>query len=207
MTGGITAAVAAVGSLALGAYGASQAGSATSQQLGMANTQLGMEQSLFGQQQQYRNQLHDLLADPSSVTKLPSYAFFKQQGEESVARQFAANPSGAEGVALTEYGQNYASNAYQQQAQLLASLSGLTQNPASFGSVGTSAGGNAISGSTTNFQQLQQLLAQGGSIAKMFGTGGTFGSAGTPTNPGVGSQMGPGGLDPTGWIPSPTQVG
>lgn len=185
MAGGITAAVAAVGSLAVGAIGAANASSASDQQLGMANSQLGMEESLFGQQQQYRNQLQQLLADPSSVSKLPSYDFFKKQGEESVTRRFAANPGGSEGVALTEFGQNYASSAYEQQVQLLAGLSGLTQNPASLGGVGVGAGGNAITGSANSFQQLQQLLAQGGSIAKMFGPGGALASAGTPANPGV----------------------
>jgi hypothetical protein len=139
-----------------------------------------MEQELFNQQGTYRTQLNQLLADPSSVTKLPSYDFFKQQGAESVARNFAANPSGAQGVALEEYGQNYASNAYQQQAQLLASLSGLTQNPAGYGQVASGATSNALSGQGQSFEQLQQLLAQGGSALKMFGPQGSYSSAGTP---------------------------
>ncbi len=180
MTGAITAAAAAVASVGISAYSMSQSGSAASAASRLGNSQLALEQDLYSQQQPYRDQLSALLADPSSVTSLPGYKFNKQQGEESVARQFAANPSGAEGVALTEFGQNYASSAYQQQAQLLAGLSGLNQNPAAYGSNAVGANSNAISGSGQNFNQIQQLLAQGGSIAKMFGPQGSYSSAGTP---------------------------
>lgn len=192
---GITAAgvgaAAAVGSLAVGAYSAIQSGKAADRQLGIENTQLGMEQQLFGEQQGYADQLSKLLADPSSVTSLPGYKFNKDQGAETIARQFAQNPgSGAEGAALTRYGQDYASSAYLQQANLLASLSGLTQNPAGLGSVANQAGGNAIAGQGQSFDQLQRLLAQGGSIARQFGPGGVFSSAGTPGAAGAGSGGG-----------------
>lgn len=203
MAGAITAAVAAVGSLALGAYSASQASSVADQQMGMMNSQLDLEKNMFGQQQQYRDQLSKLMADPSSVTKLPGYQFNKQQGEESVARQFASNPGGGGAAALERYGQDYASSAYGQQVQLLSQLSGISQNPASYGQVGVGAGGNAVSAQGTSFDQLQKILAQGGATMKLFGPQGIFGSAGTPTNPGTpGAQMGPGGMQPTGWFDS-----
>lgn len=174
------AAAGAVASVGVGAYSAYESSKAAGQANDIANSQLGLEQNLFGQQQQYRDQLSALLKDPSSVTKLPSYKFFKDQGTESVARQSASNPSGAGSVALDEFGQNYASSAYSQQAQLLAGLSGLTQNPASYGQTAVGANSNAISGSGQSFQQIQQLLAQGGSALKMFGPQAGYSTAGTP---------------------------
>jgi len=164
----------------------------------MAGSQLEMEQELFDAQGQYRDQLSKLMADPSSVTKLPSYQFFKDQGAESVARNFAANPGGAQGVALEQYGQQYASTAYEQQAQLLASLSGLTQNPAGYGSVANGANSNAIAAQGQSFEQIQQLLAQGGSAMKMFGPQGNYSSAGTP---GAGTPYG--GIYPGYTVTSP----
>lgn len=199
MTGAITAGVAAVGSLALGAYSVSQQGSIAGQQMGIAQSQLAMEQQLYNDQGTYRTQLNQLLADPSSVTKLPGYQFNLDQGAETVARQYASNPGGAGAAALTRYGQDYASSAYLQQAQLLASLSGLQQNPAAYGSNANSGAAGAASTQGMTFNEMQQLLAQGGAVAKLFGPGGTFGSAGTPANPGTG-QMGPGGMSPGGWF-------
>jgi len=71
MVGAVTAAVAAVGSLGLAAYSMSQQQRVASDQLGMQRQQLGLEQQLFNEQGKYRGQLDQLLADPSSVTKLP----------------------------------------------------------------------------------------------------------------------------------------
>lgn len=193
MVGVVTGSVAAglaVGSLAVGAYSAYNSNKNANAANKIANSQLGFEEGIYNDQGKYRDQLDALLNDPSSVSKLPSYDFFKKQGEESVARNFAANPSGKEGVALEEYGQNYASSAYTQQAQLLASLSGLNQNPASYGSAAVGANSNAISGQSQTFQQLQQLLAQGGSAMKMFGPQGDFATAGTPGAGGGSSYSG-----------------
>jgi hypothetical protein len=202
MVGAVTAAVAAVASVGVGIYAATQAGSAASAQERAMNTQLDFEKAQWGAQAPYRQQLSDLMANPSSVTSLPGYEFNKQQGEESVARQFASNPGGAGSAALVRYGQDYASNVYQQQAQLLAQLSGISNNPAQYGSVGQGYGSNAISGQGQSFNQLQQLLAQGGATMRMFGPQGVFGASGTPTNPGTsGAQGGPGGLPMVGWVP------
>lgn len=180
MVGAVVAAAAAVASVGIGIYSTVQAGKAQSQANNIANTQLGLEENLNNEQQPYRDQLNALLKDPSSVAQLPGYQFNKQQGEDSVARQFAANPGGAEGVALTKFGQDYASSAYQQQVQMLTQLSGLTNNPASYGSSAVGANSNAIGGAGQNFNQIQQLLAQSGSIAKLFGPQGSYDSAGTP---------------------------
>lgn len=202
MVGATVAAVAAVGSLGLAAYGMSQQQGVADQQAQFQNSQLGFEEQQWQAQQPYRQQLAALMSNPSQISKIPGFQFALQTGEESVARQFAANPGGAGAAALMRYGEDYASEAYTQQAQLLAQLSGISNNPATYGSVGVGAGGNAAYSSQNSFNDLMRLLSQGGSIAKMFGPGGTFGSAGTPTNPGFGSDMGPGGLSPTGWFPA-----
>src|SRR5271170_6184883 len=106
---GVTAAIAAVGSLAVGI------GSYETQK-GLASQLEGEGATVFGEQQYYAEQLNKLIANPSSVTSLPGYQFNLQTGEQSVARQFGPQAgSGAEGVALTQYGENYANSAYQTQ--------------------------------------------------------------------------------------------
>lgn len=196
MVGAVTAAVAAVASVGIAAYGMSQQAGVQGQQQQIANSQLGiqeqqmqMEQGLFNQQQPYRDQLHALVESPNQVTNLPGYQFNKQQGEESVARQFAGNPSGAEGVALTKFGSDYSQGVYQQQVAMLSSLSGLTTPASTFasGSNPVGAGSNLNTGQNQSFNELMQVLSQTGATAKMFGPGGQFNSAGTP---GSGSTAG-----------------
>lgn len=208
MVGAVTAAVAAVGSLGLAAYSMSQQQSMANDQKSMANNQFGLEKDLYNQQGKYRTQLDQLMADPGSVAKLPGYAFARDEGATTVARQGAANPGGGGAAALTRYGEDYASSAYQQQAQLLASLSGLNQNPASYGQVGTQGAANASDSQGRSFAQLQQLLAQGGATAKMFGPQGSYSSAGTPGSgnvPWAGTGTDPtagvfrGGMGPPQW--------
>lgn len=197
MVGAVTAAVAAVASIGIEAYGMSQqAGIAGKQeqiantQLGLQQQQMGMEQSLFNQQQPYRDQLSQLMADPASVSKLPGYAFERDQGAETVARQFAGNPGGGGAAALTRYGEDYAGGAYGQQVQLLAGLAGLNPSAYAPGSNPVGAGANLNNASNNSFNQMQQLLAQGGALTKMFGAGGQFASAGTPASGGVSGAVG-----------------
>lgn len=150
MTGAVTLAAAAVGSLALGGYEASQANS-------NASTQLGMESTVFGEQQGYAAQLAALMKNPSSVTSLPGYSFNFGQGADAVSREMAAGGfagSGNEATALTQYGQGFAMNTFNQQAQLLAQLSGITapSSPTQYGATGTGAQGQS-------FNQLSSVLA------------------------------------------------
>src|SRR5258706_9721528 len=122
MSGAITAAVAAVASVGIAAYGASQ-------QHGISGQLQGQSGTMFGEQQYYAQLLQQLIADPSSVTKLPGYQFNKDQGTQAVARQMAGSGflgSGNEAIALTKYGQDYANNAYATQAALLGQFAGLT---------------------------------------------------------------------------------
>src|SRR6267142_2216038 len=106
----------------MSAYQASQQGGISSQLLGQSGT-------VFGEQQYYAQQLQQLIADPSSVTKLPGYQFNKDQGTQAVARQMAGSGflgSGNEAIALTKYGQDYATSAYKTQAELLGQFAGLS---------------------------------------------------------------------------------
>ena len=167
MTGVVTATAAAVVGAGAAVYGAVEAGSTASQARGQSST-------VFGEQQQYAKQLAALISDPSSVSSLPGYQFQLSQGSEAVARQMAASGylgSGNEATALTQFGQGLASSFYGQQANLLASLAGLTA-PSSPSQLT----GAATGASQNSFSQLMTLLGQAGLFA---GRGG-FSSAGTP---------------------------
>lgn len=163
MSGGITMAAVAVAGLGMSAYGASQQGGISSQAKGQSAT-------VFGEQQYYAQQLQQLIADPSSVTKLPGYQFNLDQGTQAVERKMAGSGflgSGNEAIALTQYGQNYATSAYQTQANLLASLAGLSSP------VNPTGGLNAASGaSQQQNNSMQQLLSTMGFMAGQHGTTG-----------------------------------
>jgi hypothetical protein len=147
--------IASAGVAAYSAYNASQAE-------GQAQ---GMSQATFGEQQSYAQQLNQLMANPSSVTSLPGYSFNFGQGADAVAREMAASGfagSGNEAIALTQYGQNYAQSAYQQQEQMLAQLSGLTaaSSPAQYQSVGLAAGNQSFNQLGQSFASLGYGLGQ-----------------------------------------------
>jgi hypothetical protein len=151
----------------------------------MANTQENvMNQAkyegatVFGEQQGFEQMLQKLVADPSSITSTPGYAFNQQQGEQAVARQFGPQVgSGAEGIALQKYGQGYAMQTYNQQIQMLSSLAGLsapTSPTASLG-VASSAGNSAM-------DAWGKMLAAIGMGSQLAGSGiGGGGGGMTPT--------------------------
>lgn len=154
------------------------------QQTGVQDTALGMAQTQFGEQQQYGQMLQNLISNPSSITSTPGYQFQLGQGEDAVAREMGASGmlgSGNEAIALTQYGQNFASSALTQQEQLLASLSGLQTTSANSNLLGTSSNAGAQA-----FNQEGQLLA---SLAYSQNAGG-YGSAGgfTPSGPAYGAS-------------------
>src|SRR5208282_3163689 len=156
---------AAIGAGLGGSLGSSVAGAST--QSGLAKSQeslAGLQQyessTIFGEQQGYESQLNKLIADPSSVTSLPGYQFNLSQGEQSVARQFGPQAgSGAEGAALTQYGQNYAMNTFNQQSNLLMNLAGINVNPAGGLAASSSSLSGASAATTAGNNQIQQLLA------------------------------------------------
>jgi hypothetical protein len=190
MVGGITAmgvlAATAVAGVGMEAYGLSQqsgVAGAQEQLAGQASYQSGV---VFNEQQQYAKMLNDLIANPQSVTSLPGYDFNKSQGEQAVARQMAGSGflgSGNEAIALEQYGQNYATSAYQTQASLLASLAGLNVNPTS--GLGTASGAlsGASAANSAGNSSLQQLLATltFASGSGIFNQGGGMNT--TPSNP------------------------
>lgn len=169
---GWIAAAAIVGTAASTAVGAANASTAA----GIANQQEGQSGSIFGEQQYFEQQLANLVANPGSVTSLPGYQFNFQQGQQSVARQMAAGgfgQSGNEAAALTQYGQGYAMNTYQQQAQLLAQLSGITN--ASSPSQGGAAATGANSSSASQFNNLFANLGVAGGFAySQYGSAGGY---------------------------------
>jgi hypothetical protein len=140
----------------------------------ISSTQLGMEQTVFGEQQQYAGMLQQLVSNPSSVASLPGYQFQMQQGSEAVARNMASAGfmgSGNEAAALEQYGQGLASSFYGQQTQLLSSLAGLTapSSPSQLGNAATAA-------NTSAGAQWSNTLAQMGVMAGRYGTAGAPGS-------------------------------
>lgn len=163
------------------------------QQKKISDQQMGMAGTVFGEQQDYAAQLKALIANPSAVTSLPGYKFNLAQGEQAVSRGFGPTAgSGAEGIALTQYGQNYATSAYDSQVKLLSSLAGLSSsvNP-------STAGGVASGASAEGFNEMGKILASIGYLGKTgaAGGGGFFGGGGgtdpaAPT-PGPDGQPGP----------------
>lgn len=170
MSGVITAAATGVVALGMSAYGMSQ-------QSGISDQARYQSGTVFGEQQHYAQMLDRLISEPGSVSELPGYVFGLNQGEQSVARQMAGSGyagSGNEAIALTEFSQNYATQAYQTQANLLAGLAGLSSpvNPST--SLGVASGAQ-----TSSNAQLQQLLG----TLSFAGTSGMFGRGGSNTTP------------------------
>jgi hypothetical protein len=82
----------------------------------------------------YAAQLQNLLQDPSTITTTPGYQFQLGQGLQALQAQQAAQGRLVSGGALLQgqqFGQQFATSNLQQQQNLLASLSGATQSPAS----------------------------------------------------------------------------
>ncbi len=148
------------GALGEGVSGASTQSGLVSAQESLAGQQQYESATIFGEQQSYEAQLNALLKNPASVTSLPGYQFNLQTGEQSVARQFGPQAgSGAEGAALTQYGQNYAMNTYNQQVQVLSNLAGLNVNPQGGLAAASSSLSGASAAATAQNNQIQQLLA------------------------------------------------
>ena len=92
---------------------------------------------------QYAAQLQNLMNDPNSVTQTPGYQFNLAQGLAGLQAQQAAQGRLVSGGALIQgqqFGQNLASQTYNQQLDTLARLSGAYQAPAT----GATAQGNLM---------------------------------------------------------------
>jgi hypothetical protein len=164
----------------------------------MYNSEIqGLNQTLnpfAGQQAQYATQLSNLENNPagamSAITSSPAYQFSLGQGEQALQLASAAQGqlgSGATGVAIQSYGQQYAAQALQTQEQNLAQLSGANFapsaiNPSSAGNPGTT----MLNAAGQTQSNLNNTLAGLGSLYG--GSGGTsiLGSLGN----GLGSLLG-----------------
>jgi len=119
-------AVAAVGSLVVGAYSASNSKKQGDRMAGLAGRQ-------EDRQAYFANQLIELMKNPSSILDDPGYQLSFGQGLQAVERSSAAagfTGSGNAAIALQSYGQSFSSKYLREQQSLLASLSGAQFNPA-----------------------------------------------------------------------------
>jgi hypothetical protein len=107
---------------------------------GMSPTQAQQMVDPFAQYRaQYGQQLNTLMANPGSVTTLPGYQAQEAAGTNVLQRQLAAtgqNQSGAEQVALSQYGQQFERQAFQDQYSRLSQLSGASTPPTQGGMAG-----------------------------------------------------------------------
>lgn len=153
------------------------------------------------QRGQYQTMLQNLVTNPSSVTQTPGYQFGMDQGTAAVNSGEASAGylnSGNRGVALEQFGQNYATGEYQQQFSNLAALSGAntgqpgeagqilanqaTQQSQQAGALGNSIG-NAVSSGVTKYIQSPSSSASSGSFgysdgASAYGGGTALGDDG-----------------------------
>ena len=143
--GGLSGAL-SLGQGALGLYNASQASS-------QAKAAAAAADPFAPYRGQYAQQLSQLMADPSLLTKTPGYEAGIQAVERSMASQ-GYGGSGNMAAALQQYG----GNAYQQQVSTLAQLAGAQFNPANAQQIGQQ--GQQYSQGLTG--QSLGTLAQGG---------------------------------------------
>lgn len=119
-------------------------------------------QDPFGPQRgQYQQQLQGLMADPSSVTKMPGYQFGLDQGRTALQRAGAASGSGGnEAIALAQYTPQYAQNFYNDEIKRLMTLSGANIGPST---------GNPLAGFGAGADIYSRALAQLGKSAAAVG--------------------------------------
>ena len=90
-----------------------------------SSPQQNTSDSLSAMEGGWAQQLNNLMQNPSSITSMPGYQASEAQGQQTLQRGLAAtgqNQSGAEQIALQNYGQQFESQAYQQQIQNLGNL-------------------------------------------------------------------------------------
>ena len=131
--GGIVSGLNALSQLGGGA--ARIAGGVQAQQAGKQIAALAPQAAPFQPyQSQLSAQLFNLLQNPNTVTTTPGYQFNLQQGLQAQQARQAAQGNLVSGGALlqaNQFGQQYAQSSLNQQENMLASLTGATQSPAS----------------------------------------------------------------------------
>jgi hypothetical protein len=116
----------------------------------------------------YAQQLQQLMANPSLVTSLPGYQFGMDQAQGALTKNLASQGltgSGTAAQAITNQGQQYANQMYQQQLQTLSGLSG-----ASINNAGVNLGAQA-SGMSLQNQGINNLVKAIPQLGNMMGGG------------------------------------
>ncbi len=146
---------------------------------GVASQEQYQSATIFGEQQSFEAQLMELMATPDVITSLPGYKFNLDQGSENLSRQMAAQGlrgSGNQLAALQSYGENYAMNSFNQQASLLASLSGITAASSPSQALGSA-------GQTLNTANQQSAASLNSTFSQLGLLAGRFGGLSTPSTP------------------------
>lgn len=185
---------------------ADAARNATQTQLDMFNKTQANLQPYMQQGQVGLNNMNALLADPSSLTKLPGYQFQLDQGIDAI--QNSAARGGLTGntlKALSDYGQGTASSYYNNYWNQLMQMVNLGQTSA--------AGVGNIGASTANSISANQIGAGNALAAGQVGSASAIGNAvngglqnwllyNSMQQPGSGMVVSPGGagIDPYGYL-------
>ena len=186
----VTATVAAVGSVAVGAKAADD-------QKRLGRRALRGADAVTAKQDYYNDLLKELLTDPSSIKKDPGYEFSFGEGLKAVERSNAAKGftgSGNAAIELLRYGEEFSSRFLKQREDLLAGLSGAgaASSPAQFIGAGVGANSSATDILSQTLGSLGYTFGRGG-----FGRGGGGGaSAGTPATTGTAGTSAPGATPP-----------
>ena len=78
------------------------------------------------------NQMQNLIRDPSSISRMPGYKWGMQQGDEQLNRNAARTGqrfSGAHDITLSQFGQGYAKQWYDDSVNRLAGFANINQGP------------------------------------------------------------------------------
>jgi hypothetical protein len=148
---------------------------ATDTQAGIANQQLGLEDTQAGKQNLAFQQLEQLISNPGGFFSSPTFQQSEYQGAQAVARTNAAQSgpnSGNEATALQAFGQGFAQQQLLSQENLLAGMSGTGFNPSSAGATAS----GAASAATGGLNSLAGLLAFFGSSGIGGGSTSTWGT-------------------------------
>jgi hypothetical protein len=122
--------------------------------------QLFEQQTLFGEQQGFEQQLAQLWRNPWSVTQTPGYQFQLGQGLQALSRQYGRAGLGGSGTAdlgLMQYGQGFAQNSWMQQLGMLAGLSGIQAPTYAYGPY-------ALGGAQQGAQATQGIFSSLGNV-------------------------------------------
>jgi len=138
----------------MGGYQAAQAG---------RQVQPGQADPFSPYRSQYAAQLSSLMNDPNTVTQTPGYQFNLAQGLQGLQAQQAAQGRLVSGGALIQgqqFGQQLASQSYNDQLKTLMALSGANQSPATGAAAMQSVGASNLGSTYGGWQSIAGGLGQ-----------------------------------------------